>query len=109
MRTLRTAGSASPPSSCTCELRISSRFHGVTHSFSLVTLLRTGQSMLRTSNAVIWSRSAYRAPSLITGRTTPEEGGETVFPQGRPATSGAGWSDCAKEVRPGQGRHRLLC
>lgn len=31
-------------------------------------------------------------------RSTPEEGGETVFPQGKPAVSGPGWSDCAKEV-----------
>ena len=31
-----------------------------------------------------------------------------MFPQGRPATSGAGWSDCAKEVSAGKGRHRLL-
>ena len=29
-------------------------------------------------------------------RTTPDEGGETVFPQGTPKTEGPGWSDCAK-------------
>ncbi len=31
-------------------------------------------------------------------RTTPEEGGETVFPKaGSPAVTGPQWSDCAKK------------
>ena len=47
--------------------------------------------------------SAHLALFMMPSRTTPEEGGETVFPQGRPAMSGAGWSDCAKEVRLSRG------
>lgn len=34
---------------------------------------------------------------LFCHRTTPEEGGETVFPLGRPHVRGEGWSDCAKK------------
>jgi hypothetical protein len=30
-------------------------------------------------------------------RSTPEEGGETVFPQGEKKTSGPGWSECARK------------
>jgi hypothetical protein len=30
-------------------------------------------------------------------QTTPEEGGETVFPLGRPLSQGSEWSPCARE------------
>ncbi len=32
-------------------------------------------------------------------RTTPEEGGETVFPKAQVKTTGPEWSECAKQVR----------
>jgi len=32
-------------------------------------------------------------------RTTPDEGGETVFPQAGSPPVGPGWSDCARQVR----------
>ena len=35
---------------------------------------------------------------LLPNRTTPEEGGETVFPQaGSPPVEGPQWSDCARK------------
>ena len=35
---------------------------------------------------------------MLPNRTTPEEGGETVFPQaGSPPVTGPQWSDCARK------------
>lgn len=30
-------------------------------------------------------------------RSTPDEGGETMFPRGLPKAEGPGWSECAKQ------------
>ena len=37
-------------------------------------------------------------------RTTPEQGGETVFPKAENKVTGPEWSDCAKEVCSREGR-----
>ena len=53
-----------------------------------------------------WSGRRKKAPPssnplvVNAGRSTPDEGGETVFPQGEPKTNGSGWSECARQVRP---------
>jgi prolyl 4-hydroxylase len=41
--------------------------------------------------------SGQRIATVLMYLTTPEEGGETVFPLGRPHMRGEGWSDCAKK------------
>lgn len=41
--------------------------------------------------------SGQRIATVLMYLTTPEEGGETVFPLGRPHVRGDGWSDCAKK------------
>jgi prolyl 4-hydroxylase len=38
-----------------------------------------------------------RVATVLMYLTTPEEGGETVFPKAQIKTTGPGWSDCAKE------------
>ena len=43
--------------------------------------------------------SALAADMLCDHRTTPDEGGETVFPQAGSPPVGPGWSDCARQVR----------
>ena len=40
-----------------------------------------------------------RVVILYSHRTTPEEGGETVFPKAAVKSTGPEWSDCAKQVR----------
>lgn len=41
--------------------------------------------------------SGQRLATVLMYLTTPEEGGETVFPLGRPLSQGSEWSPCARE------------
>lgn len=41
------------------------------------------------------SKGGQRVATVLMYLTTPEEGGETVFPQATTKVSGPGWSDCA--------------
>lgn len=43
------------------------------------------------------SKGGQRLATVLMYLTTPEEGGETVFPKADQKVSGAGWSDCAKQ------------
>ncbi len=43
------------------------------------------------------SHGGQRIATVLMYLTTPEEGGETVFPQGSPKVEGPEWSECAKK------------
>lgn len=43
------------------------------------------------------SNGGQRIATVLMYLTTPEEGGETVFPYGSPKVSGEGWSECARK------------
>ena len=42
------------------------------------------------------SHGGQRVATVLMYLTTPDEGGETVFPQGLPKVTGPAWSECAK-------------
>lgn len=44
-----------------------------------------------------WPQGHLVNRSIDGVQTTPEVGGETVFPMGRPKSQGSEWSDCAKK------------
>lgn len=65
MRTPRTAGSASPPSSCTCELRISSHVQVVTLSCQLGHAAAAVGVHAAHLECCCWSMSAQLTPDVI--------------------------------------------
>lgn len=48
---------------------------------------------------------AVATSAVYVCRTTPDEGGETVFPQAGSPPVGPGWSDCARQVLFSSDRH----
>ena len=66
---------------CRCSMAAGTR----TRSYAPDAILRLAD---QESMGAVWRRS------------TPEQGGETVFPQGSPKSSGEEWSGCAQEVSP---------
>lgn len=101
MRGLRTAASGSPQSSCTCAcsaLFYSSIAHAPLADWS-------DSHHVHAADRSSTSNEVDGRPTVLPAcdRTTPEQGGETVFPKAQNKVTGPEWSDCAKEVCPRDG------